>query len=165
MTGWLRFLVAGAFLVAPNVGQAQHGPADHVPPAPVARGRPDAGPEWEQGREGGRIPYVRGDHWYGHAAPNDPRFHLDHPFSHGRFTLAGPRHRFRVARVDLAAHRVWLAGGFSFEIAPWEWSITAPWCWDCPDEFVVYDDPDHPGWYLLYNIRFGEYAHVQYLGA
>jgi hypothetical protein len=164
MRAWLGFAVA-ACVAAPNVAQAQHERADHVPPPPVARGRPDAGPEREPGREAPRAPYVRDDHWYGHAAPNDPRFHLDHPFEHGRFDLAGPDHRFAVARVDIADHRLWLAGGFSFVVAPWEWSFAAPWCWNCPGEFVVYDDPDHPGWYLLYNIQLGEYVHVQYVGA
>jgi hypothetical protein len=106
---------------------------------------------------------VRGDHWYGHAAPNDPRFQLERPFEHGRFTLSGRSHVYSVLRVDVGARRLWLPGGFAFEIATWDWAITAPWCWDC-DQFVVYDDPDHIGWYLLYDVRFGEYVHVQYLG-
>jgi hypothetical protein len=68
-----------------------------------------------------------------------------------------------VLRVDLSGRRLWLPGGFSFEVATWDWALTAPWCWDC-DQFVVYDDPDHIGWYLLYDVRFGEYVHAQYLG-
>ena len=123
----LWFGVAAACFAAPNVAQGQHREAQgqhreavHIPSAPVARGRPDAGPERERGREGGAVPYVRGNHWYGHAAPNDSRFHLARPFPDGRFAQAGPDHRFRVARVNLGAHRVWLAGGFSFAIAPWD---------------------------------------------
>ena len=134
-----------------------------IPRAPEPRTDGHDGPMFEPGRPHGEVPYVRDGHWYGHAAPGDARFHLDRPFQFGRFGLVGPGHVFRTVRVDLGARRLWLPGG-RFEIADWDWALTSPWCWTC-DDFVVYLDPDHVGWYLLYDVRMGEYVHAQFLGA
>ena len=70
-----------------------------------------------------------------------------------------------MVRVDSDLHRLWLPGGFVFEIAAFEWALAADWCWTCGDDFVIYDDPDHPGWYLLYDVHTGLYVHAQYLGS
>jgi hypothetical protein len=138
----------------------------HVPQAPAARRGPGGQPEVER-FDGGRVnavPHVNHDRWYGHDRPDDPRFHQAQPFPHGRFADVGPSHRFGISRFDRANHRFWL-GSSAFLIAPWDWALAADWCWDCNgDDFVVYDDPDHVGWYLLYNIHTGGYIHVQYGG-
>ena len=160
----LALLIAAVAIAAPLSAQGQenreHRPGVHAPKAPPQRGAP----QWERGREGAAVPYVRGDNWYGHSDANDVRFRLARPFPRGRFALTGPSHVYTVLRVDLGAHRIWLPGGYGWEIAPWEWAYTGSWCWDCGDRFVVYDDPDHLGWYLLLDLRTGEYVHVQYVG-
>jgi hypothetical protein len=152
-------------------GAAQHTNAPRanggrIPPAPEARKEPQNSREAErdEGGHANETPHVRNDKWYGHDAPNDARFHLDHPFEHGHFAHFGPSYRYRVLRVDLDHHRFWLPGGFFFEIAAWDWHEAADWCWNCGDDFVVYEDPDHPGWYLVYNVHTGVYVHAQYLG-
>ncbi len=137
-----------------------------IPPAPTARAHPGARREAERLPSGytNDLPHVNRDHGYGREAPHDPRFRLVRAYPHGRFAHVGPSFRYAPDRVDAVHHRFWLPGGFSFEIATWDWPLCAEWCWDCGDDYVVYDDPDHPGWYLVYNVHLGVYVHAQYLG-
>jgi len=139
----------------------------HIPAAsPKARPAPAAKPQTEHFQTGhvNSTPHVSHNTWYGHAAPNDPRFHVDQPFEHGHFANVGPSHRFAVSRIDRDHHFFYLPDGAYFQIADWDWALAADWCWDCGDDFVVYEDPDHPGWYLVYDVETGAYVHAIYMG-
>jgi hypothetical protein len=169
----LTFAAAFALAVAMTAFAQQRGgePPHHTangghPPPPPTHHEAKAPPEGEKMPDG-RIDnrqHVSNDHWYGHPAVNDSRFKISHPYEHGRFENVGPSFTFNVLRVDTGHHRFWFPGGFGFEVASWDWTLCSDWCWNCGDNFVVYDDPDHPGWYLLYNMDTGTYVHVQYVG-
>jgi len=147
-----------------NPPRANGGRIPPPPPARTNRDEPREAHKFEDGRASDR-PHVSNDHWYGHDRPDDNRFRIEHPWEHGRFARFGPSYRYKVLRVDLDAHRFWFPGGFYFEIASWDWPQAADWCWTCGgDDFVVYEDTDHVGWYLVYNVHTGVYVHAQYLG-
>ena len=149
----------------PNAPRANHG---RVPDPPQRRASRSAPPEQDRRQAGhvNNLPHVNNNTWYGHDKPNDKRYHVDHPFEHGHFEHFGQSYRYKVERFDADRHIFWFPGGGSFQIASWDWAVAADWCWNCDsDDFVVYEDPDHDGWYLLYNIHTGGYVHVMYMGS
>ena len=92
---------------------------------------------------------------------NNPRYHLDRPWEHGRFTAGfGPRHRWVIAGGN--RDRFWF-NNYYWHVAPYDYAIVANWNWN-GDPIIIYDDPDDVGWYLAFNPRLGTYAHVEYLG-
>jgi hypothetical protein len=110
------------------------------------------------------VPHVDAgnDRWVGHnSGANDAHFHLAQPWAHGHFNGGfGPQHVFQLAGGN--RERFWF-GNYYWNIAPYDYNIVGDWNW-MGDQVVIYEDPDHDGWYLAYNPRFGTYAHVEYLG-
>ncbi len=135
-----------------------HGPAPyHGTPAASAPNR-----DFKDAPGHPNAPHVDADHWVGHdTGRDDAHYHLDHPWENGHFVGGfGPSH---VWRLGGGGPGRFFFSGFYFGVAPYDLGYVDGWNW-AGDDIVLYEDPDHPGWYLAYNMRLGTYVHVQYFG-
>ena len=181
-----RFAVVALFLSlplfaqhagAPRGGGAARGTergvgGGHIPArGPVRNTTPHPAPSQNEHRkfndaEGHpQAPHVHAenDRWVGHdTGRGDAHYHLDHPWEHGHFP--GAIGRGHIWRIHGGGPSRFGIEGWFFSVAPYDVDYCGDWLWDS-DDIVIYDDPDHIGWYLAYNVRLGTYVHVEYLGA
>jgi hypothetical protein len=151
---------------APQSKDVGHGyvPRKGPPPArPDQHRAPSEAPKYSDKGGHPEAPHVHNNgKWIGHdSGRDDARYHVDSPWAHGRFN--GGFGRGHVWRIEGGNRERFWFGGFYFGVAAADYAFCDGWDWGT-DQISIFEDPDHDGFYLAYNVRLGTYCHVQYLG-
>jgi hypothetical protein len=100
-------------------------------------------------------------HYYAHWDYDHDRIRPGHPYPYGRYDHV--RAEFVARSFDVRARRIVLFDRSNWVVASYDAPRCRDWDWD-RDRVFVYNDDDHPGWYLLFNARLGRYVHVEFAG-
>jgi len=73
------------------------------------------------------------------------------------------RHVIVVRGFDPRSRHIILYDQSNWVVAPYDVPRCRDWEWD-RDRVYVYNDYDHPGWYVLFNSRLGRSVHVEFFG-
>ena len=147
-------------------GGGQHQAIPSRGPAPTHAAAPQASqPNRNYSDKAGHpnVPHVDGNKWVGHdTGRNDANYHMDQTYARGRFNGGiGREHMWHLGGGGPS--RFWFNGWY-WDVAAADMAYCDAWLWNS-DDIVIYEDPDHPGWYIAYNVRLGTYVHVEYLGS
>jgi hypothetical protein len=100
-------------------------------------------------------------HSYAHWDYNRDRIRPGHPYPYGHYDHV--RDEWVARSFDVRARRIVLFDRSNWVVASYDAPRCRDWDWD-HDRVFVYNDDDHPGWYLLFNARLGAYVHVEFAG-
>ena len=106
--------------------------------------------------------------WYKHHGHDYDDWDYDgerirpgHYYPFGRYPYV--RHVIIVRDFDPRTRHIILYDQSNWVVAPYDVPRCRDWEWD-RDRVYVYDDYDHPGWYVLFNSRLGRSVHVEFFG-
>lgn len=142
----------------PHWGSPGHGPrAYHGSPHAY-----DEHHDFSDGEGHSDYPHVDGDRWIGHdTGRDDDHYKVKHAWANGHYK-GGFGHEYVWHLNGGGAGRFWF-NGWAWAVAPYDATYCGNWYWE-RDSVSIYQDPDHAGWYLAYNLRLGTYVHVMYMG-